>query len=214
MIARRSDPEFLKKLDALGDSARSKSPNSIEVLFFLADLRHLQGRYEEEVALYRVIAGLNPGSFSFLNNMAWTLSEGLGRHDEALARIDEAIRRIGRTAELLDTRGVILARLGRFDEAIVDLEQCARADASPTTYLHLARAYLKAGKTEEFRRCRDLARKGRLTPEDLDTTDRENSQDVLIKKPLMRIERVGFDGRPGPVAFQNVGFPQLQTSRM
>jgi cellulose synthase operon protein C len=183
MVVHRADPEFLKELDALGELARSKSPRSFEVLAYLADLRHLQDRFEEEVSLYREAAGLNPPSFFFLNNMAWTLSEGLGKHTEGLARIDEAIQRMGRIAPLLDTRGVILTHLGRFGEAIIDLETSSRSNPSATTYFHLARTYLKAGKTEEFRRYRDLARKGKLSLQDLDATDRENSQDVLLKNP-------------------------------
>ena len=46
-----------------------------------------------------------PTSYLFLNNMAWTLCEGLQRYDEALQRIDEAIRREGANPQFLDTRG-------------------------------------------------------------------------------------------------------------
>ena len=39
-----------------------------------------------------------------------------------------------------------------------------------------ARAYLKAGKAEDFRRCRDLVRKAGLDPANLDPTDARTSK--------------------------------------
>ncbi|WP_435006555.1 tetratricopeptide repeat protein [Tundrisphaera lichenicola] len=178
-VAHRTDPEFLKKIDSLAESARSKAPRSFEVLIFQATLRHLQERYEDEVALYNEAIALEPPVVLFLNNMAWTLSEGLQRPEEALNKVDEAIRRMGRIPQFLDTRGVILARLGRFDEAIVDFEQAVKAEPSATTYFHLARTYFKAGKVEEYRRCRELAKKAKFDPSKLDHTDRTDLDEVM-----------------------------------
>ena len=92
-------------------------------------------------------------------------------------------KRAGRAPQFLDTRGVILARLGRFQEAIADLELSVKAQPSPVTYFHLARAYFKAGKAEDFRRCRDLARQQKFDPSTLDSTDRTDLDEVMSKNP-------------------------------
>src|SRR5207302_1900243 len=57
-LARRDDPKYLKEADTLAELARSKAPKAFDVLVFQALIRHLQERYEEEVALYREVQAL------------------------------------------------------------------------------------------------------------------------------------------------------------
>lgn len=178
-LVRRDDPAFLKEVDALAEAAHARAPKDFEVAIFQATIRHLEGRYEEEVALYREALSLNPPVYRFLNNMAWTLAEGLGRLDEALERIDEAIRRSGATPQFLDTRGVILARKGRLEEALADLKLSAQSEPQATTYFHLARTAIKAGKPEDARLYRDQATKAGFDPKALDPTDRTDLEAVM-----------------------------------
>ena len=180
-LIRRSDLAFLKQVEALGRAALARSPDDYNIHVFLATVYHLHGSYEEEVASYEMALKLNPTAFEFLNNMAWTLSEALGRHQEALKRIEEAIVRTGSTADLLDTRGVIQGRLGNFKGAIGDLEMSIEREPRPTTYFHLAQVHFKAGDLAESRRCRDLAWKARFDPESLDPTDRTDLALVMGK---------------------------------
>ncbi len=180
-VTRRNDPGVLREVDALAAAARPKLAKSAEFLVYLATIRHLQDRYADEMALYREALAANPQSVRFLNNMAWTLCEGQHDYDEALARVDELIRREGTAAAFLDTRGVILMRLGRLDEAIANLEDSARRMPDPATYFHLARAYLKAGKAADHARVRDLARKGKLDPTTLDPADLADLAEVMGK---------------------------------
>ncbi len=184
-IAKRDDLATLQAVDNLATMALAQSPKDPEVVSFVAMLRHLQGRFEEEVAMYRVVLENTPQSYKFLNNMAWTLSEGLQRYDEALERIDDAIRREGRIAEFLDTRGVILIRQGKLDDGIANLEesvklnQLAGQPPSATTYFHLARAYRELKKMDGYQRCRDLARKYKLDASSLDPPDKADYASVM-----------------------------------
>ena len=152
-----------------------REPAAADLLLTTAHLRHFQGRYDDEVRLYRAALEHDPPDPLFLNNMAWTLSEDLPRPDpaEALRRIDEALRRAGRLPQLLDTRGVILTRLNRLDEAIRDLEEAA-GDAPPGAVVsfHLARAYHQAGRTAEARAAGDRARAAGLDPARLAARER------------------------------------------
>ena len=184
-IAKRDDLATLQAVDNLATMALAQSPKDPEVVSFVAMLRHLQGRFEEEVAMHRVVLANTPQTYKFLNNMAWTLCEGLQRYDEALERIDDAIRREGRIAEFLDTRGVILIRQGKLDDGIANLEesiklyQLAGQPPSAVTYFHLARAYRELRKMDGYQRYRDLARKYKLDASSLDPPDKADYASVM-----------------------------------
>ena len=144
-----------------------------------ATLAHLQGRFEDEIKAFQKVLELDPSNALCLNNMAWTLCQCLDRPQDALKLSEEAIRITGRIPVTCDTRGVVLTRLGRFDEAIADLEIATKALPSPSRYFHLARAYQKAGKPELHRLNRDLARKGSLNRLALDPIDRDDYVQVM-----------------------------------
>ena len=176
---RHDDAAFVAKVASLGESARIKAPKDYNVHVFLGTIRHLQARYEDELACYREALELNPNNVQFLNNMAWTLSEGLNQPDEALNVIQEAIRREGEDPQYLDTRGVIEERLGQLPKAIADLEASAKGQRSATTFFHLSRAYLKANDTTASRRNRDIALQLKFDPATLDPTDRADLSNVM-----------------------------------
>jgi tetratricopeptide (TPR) repeat protein len=180
--ARRDDPKFLRRVVALGEKARAKAPKDPNVRVSLASIYHLEGRYQEELDCYREALELSPTNVHFLNNMAWTLCEGLQRPQEAIKYIEEAIRRDGEVAQYLDTRGVIEERLGQVSRAIEDLEKAVKVDPSYTTYFHLARAYSRAKDTASSRRNRDLANKAGFDSKNLDPTDRWDL-DAVMEKP-------------------------------
>ena len=149
-----------------------------------AFLRHAQGRYEEEVALYREAQKLSPSSPLYLNNLAWSLGLELGEPEEGLTVIDGLIAnpKVGENPQCLDTRGMILVALERYDAALRDLRKIVAAAPGNAVYqYHLARAYLKAGKEEEFRRHRDLARDAGLEPELLEPRERDEMQELMTR---------------------------------
>jgi len=173
-----ADPKWAGLADRLLAADRD-APTSFDRLQKVALLRHFQGRYAEEVETYHAMLALSPPNYMFLNNMAWTLSEDLGRPGDGLRRADEALRRAGELPHLLDTRGVILTRLGRFDEAAESLAKAARSLDDPTVDFHLARAYKKAGKEAESRESRDRARRRGLTRAHLQPSERSAWDEVM-----------------------------------
>ena len=178
-VARRDDPETMRGIDDLATAALARESQNPGVLNMIATLRHLQGRYDDEVVMYRKALENKPVKFVFLNNMAWTLSEGLQRHDEALEKIDEVIRREGKAPEFLDTRGVILTRLGRLSEAVTDLEESAQGAPKAVTYFHLARVYRQLKQMEEYRRARDKAKELKLDLSSLDPSDKADVATIM-----------------------------------
>ena len=157
--------------EAVLEAAARRRPDDPEPKAATAMIRHMQGRYDDEVRIYRGLLADNPTNDLYRNNLAWALSEGASQPAEALELIQESIRRRGPAPDLLDTRGVILTRLGRYDEAIADLERAARA-AGGLSHFRLAQAYQKAGRTADARASLEAARKAGATPAQADATER------------------------------------------
>ncbi len=87
------------------------------------------------------------------NNYAWALAQPPEpRYEEALAAVNEALEREPNEVRFRETRGQVLVELGRWDEAVVDLELALNGilDAGPvhtalaTAYEHLGMAELAA----------------------------------------------------------------------
>jgi tetratricopeptide (TPR) repeat protein len=178
-LANELGGEWVGQADGLLSMALKTQPDSLDLLLARAFLRHLQGDYKAEIAIYDGILSKSPTTYLFLNNMAWTLAEEMGRPQEGLQRIEEGIKRVGRQSHLVDTRGVILLRLGRTEEAIKDLEDAAAMLPTAPIYYHLARAYKKAGREADFEKYRDRARKAGLKPAQLQPSERDEAAKLV-----------------------------------
>jgi tetratricopeptide (TPR) repeat protein len=174
-----ADSALRQRADELLGAAASRAPTNDGLLLMRALICHLQGRYAEEVQIYRTILGRQPRDFVALNNIAWALSEGLNQPSEALEMIDGLLKIAGRNPEYLDTRGVVLMRLGRLEEATADLEEAARREPNGTHVYHLALAYKKLGREDDFRKKLDEARKAGLTPETIDPFERKEFETLI-----------------------------------
>ena len=172
-----ADPRWLPLADSL--LAIDKS-TSIDHLQKIALLRHLERRHPQEIEAYRQILAAKPSNYQFLNNMAWTLSEEMAQPAEGLNWIDQALKLAGPDPHILDTRGVILARLGKLDQAIEALQAAAAENNDPAAYYHLARAYQKAGKPEETRKAVARVRSLGLTRDQLQPSEQAD-WDALMK---------------------------------
>lgn len=115
----------------------------------------LLGRQQFDGAIHHFEVGLrhNPKSVALLNNLAWCLSHSDSAATErAMKLIDSALERAGKEsnqrAEVLETRGQILAKAGRLSEAIVDLEQALPRLHQPAgAHATLASVYDRLGQT-------------------------------------------------------------------
>lgn len=176
-----ADPRWLKIADQYLVEQDKDAADTYDRLQKLALLKHFQGKYDEEIAAYKSLLAGKPSNLLFLNNMAWTLSEDMNRPKEALDWVDQAIKRAGAQPGVLDTRGVILTRLDRLDEAIHDLEAAAKDSRDGSLYFHLARAHLKKGNADEARKYRELAAATGLTREQLQPSERPEWDAVMAR---------------------------------
>lgn len=109
-----------------------------------------------------------------LNDLAWLLAER-GELDKAEGLINEALAMTEKQPAAWDTKGVILLRTGREEEAA---EAFARSLAlfghNPTVHLHMAKAKIALGEREEARQIVELITpvRNRLEPRDRDLLNR------------------------------------------
>ncbi|AGA26775.1 tetratricopeptide repeat protein [Singulisphaera acidiphila] len=148
VYAAKADDEQIRRIGARIEAAVEKNPDSIMLLFDLANLSSFQGNYREAEALYRRIHERSKGNDGPLNNLAWLLAAAENKGAEALTVIGQAIALAGPTPDLLDTRAVIYMKMDRSDLAIKDLEVALSGSPSPEKYLHLAQARLLAKDRE------------------------------------------------------------------
>ena len=172
---------YLAEANKNPDLAAGSAP-TFQTLERLALLRHLQKNYKEEVNTYLKMIDATPTNYMFLNNLAWTLSEELNKPEDALKYVDDAIKKLGAQPHVLDTRGVILTRLGRYDDAVRDLEAAAQNLRDPSVYYHLTRAYVRMGKPDLARKFRDRALEAGLSRDQLQGSERAD-WDAVMKTP-------------------------------
>ena len=128
-------------------------PNFADGHIARAEAARQAGELEAAAAAYRSALKLEPFHQRASNDLAWLLGEQLDKPHEALEIADKAAARYPNDPHLLDTRGAILMRLGRWTDARRDLERCLElAKAIPSTQAHaairLARVLLRQNDVE------------------------------------------------------------------
>ena len=158
---RREAPQF-ERLGRRLEKFPWDDPAALSLRFDLANLRCLEGRYDDAEMIFREIAARNKTLGSPLNNLAWMLALRPGdKASEALNLIGQAIALEGEVPGLLDTRAVVLLAMNRADLAARDLEDAIAVSPTAEKYFHLARAYLNSGRRADAERSlREAERRG------------------------------------------------------
>jgi tetratricopeptide (TPR) repeat protein len=147
-----ADPEMFERVAARVAQAAKENPAKVEVRFDLANLRSIQGRFDEAEKIYRQVAQEAGSSGVPLNNLSWLLAlQGGPKATEALDLIQRAMGIDGETPDLQDTRAMVYLALERPEDAIRDLEEAIAVNPTPEKYFHLARACRAAGQKTEAR---------------------------------------------------------------
>jgi len=112
--------------------------------FLLATTAEAAGQYRQAAEHY--LAGLKdaPGDVAGCNNLAYLYAEHLGAAEKALPYARRALEAQPDNSNVLDTYGWVLAKLGRFQEAVAVLERAERLSAeSALLCYHLGSVYEK-----------------------------------------------------------------------
>ncbi len=117
----------------------------------LGDVQQDAGDYEEAHEAYKQSLRYNPDRWITLNNLAYLLSDRMGRHREALPYARRAVR-LADDPNALDTLGWIYVGLGEHTKGIAELSRAVRlAPQAPLFYYHLGEAYRRDGQFDQAR---------------------------------------------------------------
>jgi tetratricopeptide (TPR) repeat protein len=176
-VSSMSDPQARRVAEQILQDVLSRSPQSVAALQVQAQILQTEDRIPEAVEAYKKILEVDRKNVTSMNNLAWILSERLEKAQEALTLANQGLEINPDYLDLLDTRGVIYCRLGRFDKAAEDLTRCVDGypkgnPAGVGSRLHLAKAYRQLNRKQDASKVLEegLDRYksiGGLTPEEL-----------------------------------------------
>lgn len=173
------DGEQSRRVMAWVEDALRKTPDEVQLMFDLANLKILQGQYPDAEALMRRIIALKPGTGGPMNNLAWLLAARGEKAEEALDLINRAITLDGPNPEALDTRGLVYLAMGKPDAALKDLTEAVAVDPSPLLIFHLARAQLRSAGRDAARETLRKAQAAGLDENAVDPLEREAYRQLL-----------------------------------
>ncbi len=135
----------------------------------LGSIQYLRGEYELAEASFRTALAARPESKGY-NHLAWIL-QLKGRYAEALQMAEESLQRGPENIDAWDTKGVILMKLNRLDDALTALQKAVAAEPNNAHFiLHMAQLYERKGMKDEAFRLADplLARSAEMAPDAYD----------------------------------------------
>jgi tetratricopeptide (TPR) repeat protein len=144
-----ADSLELKSLEPFFNDMLQSHPDDLRLQFTLANMYLSRGNTEEASRLYRSILEKNPANSAALNNLANILLEDPTSVAEALSCIEKALFQEPGNALMLDTKGSILLKMDKPQEAIQVLESAMTVSNDPRIGLHLFDSLKRAGRNEE-----------------------------------------------------------------
>lgn len=159
---RQKDKDDDGELEALGRGL-SAYPDDSALLYARGLAWERRDRIERAEADLRRILVTEPENTAALNALGYTLADRTTRYQEALELIARARAAEPDQAAIIDSYGWVLYRLGRLDEALVELRRAYTLMKDPEVAAHIAEVLWVSGKKDEARRFFEEARK--LDPE-------------------------------------------------
>ncbi|MEM9185065.1 MAG: tetratricopeptide repeat protein [Planctomycetota bacterium] len=162
------------------EDALLEDPESVMLLRQKAELRDLQRRYDEAVAIYRKLLTLpeldGTNRAVVLNNLGYLLGLSARNRDaaeEAMGYVAEAVDILGPQADILDTRAVIHTTLEQYRDAIADIDLALTENKTASKFFHKARAHMLAGQRDEAVSAWDQAVELGLTRESVASAEQD-----------------------------------------
>lgn len=178
-----AQPEQLKRAEAVLSAALEKHQRPAALLMLQADLRSIQSRWVEAETIYREILKSNPRNITAINNLAVLLAVQRKNLDESLKLIDDAIRMAGPSANLLDSRAMVLMAQKKPADALSVLNEVAVEGQSASLHFHRAQALYQLRNMADARVAFDAAQRAGLRPEVLHPLERPAYEQLLKDLP-------------------------------
>lgn len=159
---RQRDDDLPGELDALARGLAAY-PDENALLYARALAWERRDDVPRAEADLRKILVTEPENVAALNALGYTLADRTTRYQEALELIDRARVAEPDNAAIVDSYGWVLYRLGRNEEALVQLRRAWTLAKDPEIAAHVGEVLWVLGRKDEARRFFDEARK--LDPE-------------------------------------------------
>ena len=150
------------EIEALGRGLAAY-PDDGALLYARALAWERQDRIDRAEADLRKVLVADPENVSALNALGYTLADRTHRYQEALELIDRARTAEPDNAAIIDSYGWVLYRLGRKEEALVELRRAWGLMKDPEIGAHIGEVLWVLGRREEAQRYFDES--SRLDPE-------------------------------------------------
>jgi len=155
---RQKDSNDAGELDAY-ERGLAAFPDEPEILYARALGWERRDNIARAEADLRKLLVAEPDNVAALNALGYTLADRTTRYREALELIDRARTAEPDNAAIIDSYGWVLYRLGRIDDALVELRRAFALQKDAEIAAHLGEVLWVAGKRDEARRYFDEARK-------------------------------------------------------
>ena len=154
---REEDKDGPGELDAFARGL-AEFPDEPEILYARALAWERRDDIARAEADFRKILVIDPESTAALNALGYTLADRTDRYREALDLINRARAAEPENAAIIDSYGWVLYRLGRNEEAVIELRRALAMQEDAEIAAHLAEVLWVMGRREEARRIFDKSR--------------------------------------------------------
>ena len=129
--------------DAVKKMLADGGPSSAILHYFLGIDAWQQGRKDEAQGHFSIAFDIAPFMPTVANNLAMILTVGdKPDYERALKVIDPIVQKLPQEPQFKSTRGLVLLKLGRYEEAVADLQAALpKLPSKRTSRLALAEAY-------------------------------------------------------------------------
>ena len=114
-----------------------------------AELLVRMDRIDEAIEQYRQAVDRWPDSAMSLNALGYTLADRTDQYKEAARLIEKALKIDPESAAIIDSWGWVLYKLGRYEEALAELERAYASLRDPEVAAHIVEVLWKLERLEE-----------------------------------------------------------------
>ena len=130
--------------------ADSLNPDSPRILFNLGSALERGGHFEQSIKIFEKILKLDPENAMTLNYLGYMLADSGIRLEESYEMIKKALEKDPENPAYLDSYGWVLFRLGRIDEAEIQIRKALeKLDKDAVIYEHIGDILEAKGKRQK-----------------------------------------------------------------
>jgi tetratricopeptide (TPR) repeat protein len=151
LLGRKMAAEQKASGEAFLLEVQSENPDQLALQQIITNYWIVQNDIPHSIDGLRAILKIKPDDPVALNNLACALAETESGTSEGLMLIDRAIAMLGELPDLLDTKGLLLMRAGKIEEAIEKFEAAAKTGEDPRILLHWYMALRKVNRLKQYK---------------------------------------------------------------